>query len=77
MKPEAPIWMTWDGDRDCPGNPGRLFGCRCQSHRPDLYYGSAKVYHSPEHGVTMSLATSGTYVVPVGVPSGYGSGTAR
>jgi hypothetical protein len=51
---------TYDGDRDCPGNPGRLFGCRCQVHRPDLYYGIANVYHAPDHGVTFSTNTATT-----------------
>ena len=37
MRPDSFKWFTWDGDRDCPGNPARTPGCRCINHRPDLY----------------------------------------
>lgn len=37
MTPESPLWSSLD-DRDCPGNPARMVGCRCEVHRPDLYW---------------------------------------
>lgn len=63
---------TYDGDRDCPGNPGRLFGCRCQVHRPDLHINSAAANPIPltvtptNTNGTSILPLSGVYVVSTG-----------
>jgi len=73
---DSPLSWTYDGDRDCPGNPGRLFGCRCINHRPDLYNSTmtitgatlctvAPANTNGTNILPLSTRVSGTYMVPI------------
>jgi hypothetical protein len=49
---------TYDGDRDCPGNPAGLFGCRCQVHRPDLHWPATAAVPMDFSGFTLPNTTA-------------------
>lgn len=55
--------VTYDFDRDCPGNPSRIPGCRCINHRPDLYLNTTGTLT----GATLCTAPPSPPVYPVTV----------
>lgn len=59
------INATYDFDRDCPGNPSRLPGCRCPMHRPDLYHNATATIPTCFAGFTVPN-TTGTMTWPIG-----------